>query len=563
MRTPRRGTRERANRRRPVLITAVAAAVCVLAWSVAAQPAGESAVAADDDRASQWRLIGAGEAEHAWLLIPRTTSAGMENGQERTYANLYHLPATEPPGSVFKAPGHRVAAPPAAMTAWRDRLTLVYEPRSARGAGEGDASGSVRPVRSVETSQRSVGDLHRYIPADRYTVRESLPGGGRLAGFVETAAGPAALLRTKRDDAEDEPAVNNTRLLRLRDGEWRPIDLPKDFDESSHWRLVRADERIALYENRDGGGARLWRPAPSDETESLEWTSEPIAAVEPNTKLFAGPRGLLAVQRDSDGVARIVLLRDGFEYETARIEDLPDDHALFRLDETIVTAWVDKEADGRLRLAVVSAVSGRTLHRGFARVPPPIRPEDVRFLALLLGALLLGVLVFVLRPESLSGEASVPGGWAPAPPARRFAAVAIDLTVSGLAASLIWSAPLGEALDLRYLVLLQGGGAWPVLTALGLTLAHSAPAEWLWGRTLGKAIVRCRTVSTTGGGPALWQAATRNAVKLAAPPLTALLLIDPLRRHPGDVLSGTLVLARADVEQASGEDQEDRESGAD
>jgi len=521
--------------------------------------APESQLANEARAETDWPLLGAGGDEHAWLLIPRREDPTAAGRAAATRANLYHLPGDEPAGTVFAAPGHRVGASPVAMAARRNRLILVFEAQPARS--EGQDGEKVRPVRLVETTGLAAGEVYRYSPADRYTVLAAMPGDGRLAGLIDSAAGPVALLRPADDAADRADSQPASRLLRLRDGEWKPIDLPSDIDESSQWRLTHVDDRIALYELRAEGGARLWRRDEGGEGPAV-WTSEPIASIEPDAVLLAGEHGLFAVRRDSAGDVRIVLLRGESAYETATIADVPPEHATLRLGETVIAAWIDEEAGGRLRLAVVSALHGRTLHRGEPRMPSPIRPEDVRFLALLLGALMLGVLVFLLRPESLSGEATVPAGWAPAPPSKRLIAAAIDLTVSGVAASLIWRAPLSESLDLRYLLLLQGGGAWPVLTTLGLTLAHSAVSERLWGRTLGKAIARCRTVSVSGARPALWQSATRNAVKLVAPPLTALLLLDPLRRHPGDVLSGTLVIARADSQEPdASESDSDSDSG--
>jgi hypothetical protein len=57
------------------------------------------------------------------------------------------------------------------------------------------------------------------------------------------------------------------------------------------------------------------------------------------------------------------------------------------------------------------------------------------------------------------------------------------------------------------------------------------------------------------GRPTLVQALVRNAVRWLAPPLAALVLFDPNWRHPGDVLSRTVVLTAATPpEEASAED---------
>ena len=105
-----------------------------------------------------------------------------------------------------------------------------------------------------------------------------------------------------------------------------------------------------------------------------------------------------------------------------------------------------------------------------------------------------------------------------------------------------------EAIDPSYLFFMDGGDNWPVMTSLGIYFVHGVLAEWLIGRTAGKALLRCRVSSTRGSKMKFWQAAARNLVKVMAPPLVALVLIDPNRRHPGDLLGGTLVISPAEAE---------------
>ena len=73
---------------------------------------------------------------------------------------------------------------------------------------------------------------------------------------------------------------------------------------------------------------------------------------------------------------------------------------------------------------------------------------------------------------------------------------------------------------------------------------HSALGEWLFGRTIGKAITRCRTATLKGERPRLWQASLRSLVKLLFPPFALFMFLDARRRHPGDLVSGTVVLQR-------------------
>ncbi len=122
---------------------------------------------------------------------------------------------------------------------------------------------------------------------------------------------------------------------------------------------------------------------------------------------------------------------------------------------------------------------------------------------------------------------------------------AIDLSVAIVAAALIVGdvgiagladAPIG---DLR-----------TILAAIGIAFGHGVLGEWLFSRTMGKALLGCRVVSTAtrGGSSArlsVRQSFVRNFVKFVVPPVAALGLSDPNGRHRGDVLAATVVVISA------------------
>jgi len=525
--------------RLPLRVGALLAMLPALGTQVA--PAAAQPAEAGSAPESEWRLRGAGSERRGWLLLPSDMGAAGP-GQAGL---LYHLPTEAPPGTVRRAPGHAVAEPPLALAAFADQITLVFPAPPANNEAEAGSDRN-RPVRSVRVAGRDASGTFRFEPVGRLRVLPSLPSDAPLLGFAHAEPGPAALLGSD--------GATRVQLLVLDDGAWRESPLPPNL-RFQRIDMLTLDARLALVTIGDSGSAALWRRTRAEDGSS-KWASEPIAAPPPTARLLGvGGQIVTLSQRTNDGQIDVGLLSGETVRPLARVDGVPEAHAGFVVGEDVAIAWVDEEADGRLRLAMVSSVTGRIVYQGFARVAAPVSAEDLRFLALLLGAVMLGVLVFVLRPESLARATHPPPGFAPAEPGRRLVAAAVDLLAGGLASAAIWNAPLGETLNPAYIFLLQGGGAAPVLTTIGVTFLHSVPAEWRTGRTLGKFLTGSRTVRIDGARPALWQAAARTAIKLAAPPLTALLLLDPLRRHPGDVIAATLVVIPApppESEEAEG-----------
>jgi uncharacterized RDD family membrane protein YckC len=93
-----------------------------------------------------------------------------------------------------------------------------------------------------------------------------------------------------------------------------------------------------------------------------------------------------------------------------------------------------------------------------------------------------------------------------------------------------------------------------ILMAL-ITMLHSIPSELLSYRTLGKAILGGKVVSTDGGRPSALRMLIRNAVKILivlVPPLGLIALVNPNRQGLNDLAGRTVVVT---LPEQSGEDR--------
>ncbi len=343
---------------------------------------------------------------------------------------------------------------------------------------------------------------------------------------AETALGLAALVH-EADSVRLRALVRNT---------WREIDLPAGAEA----RLVRAMGASLAVLGRDESGAGMWR---LDAIEGA-WRREALHEDALDPAVIALPTGLVLPERTGSGVT-LRLVRGERAHDLAHIETVGAEPAVARLGDNVAVFWTDGESPGRLSLAVVSGVTGRVLFEGPVRFGPPLTPADLRMVGFLLSAVMLGVLLFLLKPET-PAQATPPTGTRLADLPRRALAGIIDVVLAGGLSASVFNVGVAEAIDASQLLLLSGADSWPVLVTTGIYLLHGTIAEAVWGRTIGKAVAGCRVASTRGDKVRLWQSAVRNLVKTLVPPLVALVIIDPNRRHPGDLLGGTIVVTPND-----------------
>jgi uncharacterized RDD family membrane protein YckC len=492
-------------------------------------------------------VLGAGGASHAWVVLqddPEPTPDG-EEAEPITW--LYHLPGdAEEPGGALRV--KRLRLKPEALAASGARLLLVFPSESGGQEGgseaqEGGAEGSgevrgQRLVRTVSVAPRAARGLYTYTPSDRLAALPSLPGDPALIDVVATRLGGVALLEQNEGDTP--------KVLALSDLEWREAPLPEDWPEGASARLTLDREQAALLAipTDPGAEARLWR-LEKERGESPAWSDpEPAPRPAEGERLVGAPTAIVGASRTAEGDVALRLLRSARWMELATIEDVPEAFSAMALGDDVALAWMgDEEEVERLHVAFVSISSGSVIYRGPARSASPVSVEDLRVLALLLAAIMATVIIFVLKPAAANAEVRLPSDVVMAGFLMRLVAACLDLAPGIFIASALYDAPVAEILATPI-----GGGAaiglTPFLTALGIMLLHSAASEALTGRTIGKWAMRLRTVSIDGGGrPSLWQAFARNLVKVIAPPVIILVALDPNRRHPGDLVTGTAVVS--------------------
>lgn len=481
--------------------------------------------------AVDWRARGDGGDRFAWILTPMEIPTGGVNGETVQRGQLCLFSAGKDLGSALIMRAHSVVEAPLFMSAHGDRLTFVYDTERSGAAANEDDAGRMRPVRSVRIFTTEA-ETFFVDPMDRYAIEPPLRFQGELLDAADSALGLAVLGRV-----DEEFALQ----VLGRDG-WTERALPTGV--APPMRLLAHRDQLALIAASDGGAA-IWTLGALDGA----WSGSPIDARALEVDVFSSPGGL--VGRSYDAETRRIeyeLIRKDGVAPLATMDGVAPQHAVARLGENIVAAWMDEEAPTRMRAVIISSITGQTLYADFVNFGPPLTPADLRVVAFLLSAVMLGVLLFILKPET-PAQAAPPKGWMVAEPSRRLFAAAIDGALACVGSALIWQAPIEETFDPSYLLLMSDGDSWPVLTAMGIYFVHGAIGEWLFERTAGKALLRIRTHSTRGARMKVWQSCARNLVKVIVPPLVALVLFEPNRRHPGDLLGGTIVIA-----PGSGED---------
>jgi|GEM_PF-4430790 len=530
-------------------------AASAIAQDAAAPSAASSAKVASPPVRNEPAILGVGGDRHAFLALrddqPPRRSPGLMPGPGAVQSDadkptwlLYHLPATADLGSVFNTGGRRLTQLPVTWTVSNESLIFFFRETTEEGE-------SVTRVRRLTVRAQSPLGVYAYEPAGRFEALPPLaPGHPPIA--AATADGAVFLLALDTTGSETGASAK-IALFRLGRTAWSPVALPGDM------AFIPTQTAPTIFPWGGGLGLRpqsttrddntLWRidraRALADDTSKADWTRV-TAPIHSDDRLVGVANQLLAVRRTgADDAFEVSAIRDALRAHLAQVKT-PAGAAVAPLGEQLVFAWTDKDTGGRLKLRIIDANTGRVSFDGFARTAAPISQQDVQVIVLIAGAVLLTALLFALRPEERAATTLLPVGRVPAPPGRRLLGALIDIAPAVGFASILWRAPVLHALGLPA----ASGESAPVgppLTALGVWFTHSALSEWRWGRTIGKMLVRCRTITATGDKPSLKQAVLRSAIKTLAPPVTALLLLEKWRRHPGDLLAGTFVVLDAET----------------
>ncbi len=497
---------------------------------------------------------GPGAEGHGWLVV------GPESAPK-----IVHVP---PRGSVDVGGGRllsgnggtvrlaaRLNAMPEAVAAEGRKVYLIF-PTGANGK---------RLVLRASVSPAPVGNLWELEQQERLDAMPSLEAAGTLCGLVATDLGLAALIR-------DESAAKATLWL-LRAGVWSEADVP-ELESKGGLRLVPTPQGLRLLA-WSGQGAVLWRGVAggSDKSPTIEWTRTPLAALglnpdqAPLNPCWMAGALVFGVRAESG-----LELREARSSGVRTLATLPEVGARFAMtglpqSGRIMVVWtepkpgaVQPEAGKPVPepvylLREVSVHTGRTLYAGAPAEAWPFSRLEFRLLALLLMAVVVGVLLFVLRPDQGDAAVLLPQGCALAGPWQRAVAGGIDLAFAWV----IVSSSLGVTFEsLLYPVL--GARLVPViLLVIGVACFHCTLGEWLSGRSIGKVITGCRVVVVGATGdpgagerspesPAFGAALIRNLVRWGVPPLGMAGLASPNGRHRGDLLARTAVVVVVEPE---------------
>jgi hypothetical protein len=381
-------------------------------------------------------------------------------------------------------------------------------------------------------------------------------------------------------------------LLVLTEDAWQPIALPPSWaSRAVDWRGLQNDDTgVRLAGTGDGIELVVVDgPKPGVWTAGLvaqkvkrgeprhfapTWSWQPLSFEEPEQHRRIRPPGQMWVisgqlvfdRRSYDQIELWSVSAKGCQ-KIANAAGVETGYAAAPLDQTgrVAFVWSERPEPGsrqvpNLRVFEVSTRTGQVLFDGDAAKQLPISSLDVKILAVFLVCVMLAIVVFVLRPDGARDALILPKGAALAEPGRRAIAGAIDAVVAIVIAAQITRIDVSESLTLDSLI--RGTTTlWLMLSTIGIGFVLGTLGEWLFGRSLGKALTGCEvavpSVSKLESGEvlvelkrvAIWRAAVRNLVKWLIPPVAMSGVSSAEGRHRGDTAAGTVVIVRSEPEE--------------
>jgi uncharacterized RDD family membrane protein YckC len=492
-------------------------------------------------------LLGASSEAHLWFVV----ESGGDDGALRL---CHHAQAMDGPyaQALMTLPRR-----PEAIAAWGSEVFIVFEPQP---------SGRPQPREAYRLRAVPSPVQAGYVtdPPDRLEVLGSMPGEGKLAGLVGTAAGPVALLvppqhaeagvTASSKAAAAEPTLQAPRLLRWAGGGWAALDLPAEAALTGPCRLaVGGADGDALFILAGAGTAdddpgTLYLRDPDG-----TWTSHTVALEPGRVRSFTrvGGQVLAVIAAARDEQCELAYLRPNLVLPLAEFTrpSLPWTVLGMGGSPRIVAARRIDEATIR----PVDAITGELGGQQNLRRPPPNAMSILRMPFLLAITILVLAIVIRYRPGTRP-PVSLPGGLVPLPPTIRLVAVVIDLVPGGVAAMLLLSCRPVELLGLPFMAM-TFEASLPYLVMVAITMLHSTVTELGWGRTIGKTMVGARLWSIDGRPPEAGRILLRNLLKLLVlllPPLAILALMDPNLQGLNDLVGRTIVVRpRAEAEEDS------------
>jgi len=307
------------------------------------------------------------------------------------------------------------------------------------------------------------------------------------------------------------PESDEARLFRLGTGDWEEtIGFAQRAGEMFHMVEI-AGELSVVRLHPDGDS--LWTMSERNGAVGFARRSISIEG-EIEDVLSVGGR-LVVVDRLGDALRVGVMMSGSAGGRGARtvIGFVPEGSRVLDFGGRIGAIW--ETEDGQLTARVVS-LSGIGLFEGPLGAPPVISVSDLQVMVLVLVSGALSVLFFIWRPCEIKGAIDFPEGVALADPSRRVTAWCVDAGLSALLAAIIWRVSPGKV------VLAQAVGPesiWPACTAIGFFILHSSIGEAFAGRSIGKALARCRVIDRHGRRPSFGRALLRSFIRGMCPTL--------------------------------------------
>ncbi|MFM9956537.1 MAG: RDD family protein [Phycisphaerales bacterium] len=222
--------------------------------------------------------------------------------------------------------------------------------------------------------------------------------------------------------------------------------------------------------------------------------------------------------------------------ETARLKDVPQQSAVVMLGGQVVALWRHTETggvSGELWCAAVTPL-GVEVYRGPVSREGVLPRREIVTLAWVFLMLAASVLAWVLVPVRWRRPVTPPSGFVYAEVSRRGAACLIDLLPGFLLMEVTLRALSWVPEDAL--------GVWPALGALVFSALLSGLGEGVFGRSLGKWLLRCEVRTAEGTRPGRWRGAARGMLKFLCPPLALLHLAVPAWKWTNPVSLGTAVV---------------------
>lgn len=420
---------------------------------------------------------------------------------------------------------------PVALAAWENTVYVVFQQPGARGTTE------VR-IRSLDTVP--LGLSWDYLPPDRLEAYPTLV----KTGNVISAAAHDDTVLLLRQQADGQHAADA-----LTEDQWCSIDLPGD--AKKQWFAWGTSEAVLVGEH-ENGSLHTWKLA-RDQAGGLSWIAAGDYSIGRAQSLFSVGSTIAAIDVEGGRGSAWTLLRDA---EPLRVGTLAVPPAttlmpLFAQGPRLLSLhWTRERAEGGAREYPRVEVRELSLGTGVLLFDGPVPRNEVlsagefRLLAMMLVALLIGVLVIVLKGDLDQDAVPLPPDTAMAGAGRRLLATLIDLAIVANLTAVLYGVQASEILSLT--VLLQPGGAWssiPATFVIGAILGTLF--EWGFGRTPGKFLAGCRVIrvgAKDGARLGFGGCLIRNSIKWIMPPVAALAAVDENSRHRGDQLAHAAVV---------------------